>query len=221
MDAHLPERASRWALPRTTTVLGLLVLAEVWLWRAGQGDRALLIGDTPSGLDQLLAAIAGLVLQLCVTWLLLVVLLLVVEGVSGRRWGARVAPRHVRRALAVACGIGVLAGVAGPAIAHDSGRGSPTGAAPLTGLALPDRLATGPATVRAVASAPPRRHVVRPGDCLWAIADARLAGASPARIASYADAIYRTNARVIGDDPDLIHPAQTLRLPTPTQKEYR
>ncbi len=63
-----------------------------------------------------------------------------------------------------------------------------------------------------------RVHVVVPGDTLWDIAAAALAtrdGSRPTahRIARYWPVVYAANREVIGDDPDLIHPGQRLRIP--------
>jgi nucleoid-associated protein YgaU len=56
---------------------------------------------------------------------------------------------------------------------------------------------------------------VRPGDSLWLIA-ARAMGpeASGADIDNAWRAWYFTNQQVIGDDPDLIVPGQSLVVPT-------
>jgi nucleoid-associated protein YgaU len=74
-----------------------------------------------------------------------------------------------------------------------------------------------PATTPAPAPAPSRagtRYVVVAGDCLWAIAERRLAPGADARsIDAGWRAIYATNRVAIGDDPNLIHPGLTLTLP--------
>ena len=54
-------------------------------------------------------------------------------------------------------------------------------------------------------------YVVRPGDSLWSIARAHPAPA--ADVETRWRAIWRHNRDVVGDDPDLIHPGQALRLP--------
>jgi nucleoid-associated protein YgaU len=57
--------------------------------------------------------------------------------------------------------------------------------------------------------------IVRRGDTLWAIAQRFLpAGASEAEIARSCAEWFATNRAVIGDNPDLIVPAQRLRPPT-------
>jgi hypothetical protein len=78
-------------------------------------------------------------------------------------------------------------------------------------FAGPDRTAPPP-----VSATPPAGdlHVVAPGECLWAIAHARL-GPSATNQAVDAGwrAIYAANRAAIGDDPGLIHPGLVLALP--------
>lgn len=55
---------------------------------------------------------------------------------------------------------------------------------------------------------------VNPGDSLWLIEAHRLGpGATPARIARLWPALYAANSAVIGSDPGLLRPGQTLTLP--------
>lgn len=62
--------------------------------------------------------------------------------------------------------------------------------------------------------APEPSVTVRPGDSLWAIAEAHLGpGASEAEIAEAWPRWYAQNRGVIGDDPGLIHPGQVLVTP--------
>lgn len=133
-----------------------------------------------------------------------------VEALHGG-WRARVVPAPVRRALLAACGVAVVAGLAAPAGA--AGRQDPpltaasVVASAIAGLPLPDR-PHGPAH-------PPRPRdvvTVRAGDSLWSIAEEQL-GAGDRW-----PAIYALNRSVVGADPDLIRPAQRLRLPVPTQE---
>ena len=70
----------------------------------------------------------------------------------------------------------------------------------------------------AKAGAPSRErgtHVVRPGECLWTIAERRLGpSASAAQVAAHVDELWRLNAARIGTgNPNLIHAGQTLQLP--------
>jgi nucleoid-associated protein YgaU len=58
--------------------------------------------------------------------------------------------------------------------------------------------------------------VVRTGDSLWSIAAARLGPlASDAQIAASWPRWYARNASMIGPDPDLLTPGQTLAAPDP------
>jgi nucleoid-associated protein YgaU len=57
--------------------------------------------------------------------------------------------------------------------------------------------------------------IVQPGDTLWAIARRSLPdGASDAETAQSCDEWFAANRAVIGNDPDLIVPAQRLHPPT-------
>ena len=55
---------------------------------------------------------------------------------------------------------------------------------------------------------------VRPGDSLWSLSSARLGPfASDVDIALDWPLIYQANRDIIGGDPNLLRPAQVLRLP--------
>jgi nucleoid-associated protein YgaU len=60
-------------------------------------------------------------------------------------------------------------------------------------------------------------HTVERGECLWRIARSALSasGARPsgAEIGALWRAIYDLNRELIGDNPNLIHPGQVLRIP--------
>lgn len=79
--------------------------------------------------------------------------------------------------------------------------------------------ASRPAVGAAAQPAPPppthaEQHVVAPGECLWAIAQARLGpSATNQDIDAGWRAIYAVNRAAIGDDPGLIHPGLVLVLP--------
>lgn len=134
-------------------------------------------------------------------------------------------PRGLQRLLLAACGLAVAGGLAVPAQAAP---GVPPGPAPeghasLSGLPLPERAhapevadgaAARPAARLSTTVAPWPEVVVRPGDSLWAIAAARLPpDASDADITRAWQHLHAVNRAVVGADPDLIHPAQRLRLP--------
>lgn len=62
--------------------------------------------------------------------------------------------------------------------------------------------------------------VVRPGDCLWAITARELRDPTAARVSAHWPGWWRANRRVIGSDPNLIHPGQRLRRPGPTPRRH-
>lgn len=84
-----------------------------------------------------------------------------------------------------------------------------------------------PAPALDPAAAPPRligrepssrTHVVRSGDSLWRIAEQTLANrtdgtVSSSDIARFWPVVYEANRALIGEDPNLIFPGQTLQIP--------
>jgi len=111
------------------------------------------------------------------------------------RWAARITPRALRAV--------VFAGVSG-AVALNPVRAT---AGDLDGLPLPDRPVTSTVGDEGV-------HVVVAGQSLWVIAAANLdVDASTMTIASETSRWYERNRPIIGPDPDLIHPGQTLLTP--------
>lgn len=136
------------------------------------------------------------------------------SGVT-RRIARRLVPRCWRAAVHAAVGAGLLAGPAlGAAAAtavhapadqrphHPRGRALTV----LDGLSLPDR-ANGGLPGRSTV-------VVSRGDCLWALAATALPRtATDASIARHTERWYQANARVIGDDPDLLLPGTRLHPP--------
>ncbi|WP_294565719.1 LysM peptidoglycan-binding domain-containing protein [uncultured Arthrobacter sp.] len=80
----------------------------------------------------------------------------------------------------------------------------------------PGLLARPPSQQGAAPDADSARVVVRRGDSLWSIAAARLGPlASDADIAASWPRWYARNASLIGPDPDLLTPGQTLAAPDP------
>ena len=112
--------------------------------------------------------------------------------------------------MLLACGVAVVAGTSAPALAA-GGDGSEL----LAGLSLPER-AVAPhhrrVEPRPAAAAVTDTYVVRPGDSLSSIA---LAHPGAGSLDDRWRALWRANRDVVGDDPDLIHPGQALRLPGP------
>ncbi|WP_413450975.1 LysM peptidoglycan-binding domain-containing protein [Georgenia phoenicis] len=100
---------------------------------------------------------------------------------------------------------------------------SPAGSAAAVGSARQEAPVAAPVgTARGAPAAPtPSRaaHVVRPGDSLWSIARARLGPeVTDAQVAAEWPRWYATNRAVIGADPHLIHPGQTLQAPEPKEQ---
>jgi hypothetical protein len=80
---------------------------------------------------------------------------------------------------------------------------------PVTSV-VPARPSSAPTRTASVAT----RVVVRPGDSLWSIADAHLAGPrTDSRVAAAWPRWYAANRHLIGADPDHIDPGQILRPP--------
>ncbi|NAZ77023.1 LysM peptidoglycan-binding domain-containing protein [Kineococcus sp. T13] len=60
----------------------------------------------------------------------------------------------------------------------------------------------------------PAEVVVHRGDTLWSLARARCGPeAGPGEVLRQLHLLHQANADVIGEDPDLLHPGQVLRLP--------
>ena len=194
----------------------VLRTALVWTTATGAALGVAAVG-TPEAVRLVRApgpGFADLLVQCCTTIALVATaaLWLTASEVAWSVLRSRPAPGQgwARRLLLAACGVGVLA-AATPATATPSDPPLPPAA--LAGLPLPDRPVDGPARP------PPTVHV-RPGDTLWAIARRTLGpGASAADVTSYWRRIHARNADLIGPDPDLIHPGQTLRLPAPAVEE--
>jgi nucleoid-associated protein YgaU len=197
---HAPvHRCLAVALLGTATAIALIG----WL-----APVALAPADGPDGALVRLCAVVGAV---ATAWLWLVTLVVLVEALGGGRRRVRGVPAPVRRALLAACGVAVVAGLATPAGATTGRQDPPQTAASvvasaIAGLPLPDR-PHGPAH--------PRRHplvTVHDGDSLWSIAEEHL-GAGDRW-----PEIYALNRSAVGADPDLIRPAQRLRLPVTPQE---
>ena len=118
-------------------------------------------------------------------------------------------PGAVRHLVERTLGLGVVAAVATGGLA---GRAAADGAGPRP-----------PAVSVDWPSAPglSSRGVVRvgTGDCLWDIAAHRLAHPTPARIVASWPRWWHANRRVIGADPDVLHPGQRLRPPVAFRSE--
>lgn len=172
---------------------GLTVPATWGVARAASG--------TASVADVLVASCAA-ALAVALAWLWLVATTTVAGLLTGRvRTGGT-----TRRLVLVACGVAVVAGTNAPALASGG-----DGRELLAGLALPERAVAAVHRARRPSGpAAAGTYVVRPGDSLSSIA---LAHPGPGSLDERWRAIWNANREVVGDDPDLIHPGQALRLP--------
>jgi hypothetical protein len=172
--------------------------------------------------EEVVLAAAGLLAWTVWAWGALGLLLTAASAAPGlggaiaRGLSRLVLPASLRTASGLALGVGLV--VTAPAAAA-----APGGAPPAVAVAVADWPTGNP---RPAAPGPPdwptaapaAAHVVAPGDSLWRIAEAALAGTgSPPTDAAVLRAVDRwwsVNAAVIGPDPDLIRPGQAL-LPPP------
>jgi hypothetical protein len=164
--------------------------------------------------DAWLTWLCAVATALCAAWGWLVTSVVVLEALSGpsRRTPAPGVPAWARRLVLAVCGAAVLASAA-PAMADDRPNDR---LSVLEGLPLPDRAEGRSFTELVVQTMAPRQqHLVRPGDSLWSIAEARLGDPT------YWPRVYALNRDLVGPDPDLIRPGQLLRLPELHGKEIR
>ncbi|MCR6031454.1 LysM peptidoglycan-binding domain-containing protein [Nocardioides sp. zg-579] len=202
-----PARCLLVELAATMTVAGLGAVALPSVPGAAPGP-----GTT---FEDLLVGGCAVAVLVTSAWLWLLTTVVVVEALRGRTDRRAGVPRFVRTAVLAACGVALV--VPAPALAAERPH-------PLDGLPMPDRATSTAAWVAAAvdgATRPPARepdaprtHVVRTGDTLWAIAAAGLSPtADPDDVVRRSHRLHQLNRAVIGDDPDLIHPGQRLRLP--------
>jgi hypothetical protein len=189
------------------------------------------------GPDVLVLALAGVLSWVVWAWGALGLALTACSAVPGLVGAASRAllqvllPAGARHSAAVLLGLAV--GVAAPLFPALPAVGTPTPAAAAPAVdpvpdwpAAPDaaRPVTDWPTRSATAAAVPDwpsadgpTHVVVRGDCLWHLAESGLATGSAhptdAEIADAVGAWWRTNADVIGPDPDLLLPGEVLRPP--------
>jgi len=148
-------------------------------------------------------------------------------GTAARCLAEAVAPRALRSAARIACGVAVVgAPLAATGVALADPPTWPASSSSTVRLVDPadlpvlDRSVVGPRpavpqpTYRTVPSRPSRVVVVRSGDTLWSIAARELgAGHDDGDVARAWPAWYRANRDRIGDDPGLIRPGERLRAP--------
>lgn len=173
-----------------------------------------------AGADSAAATVATAALWVVLAWLtagLVAILLAALPGAVGRLatgTARRLLPAVLFRALTAATGIGVLvvplsAGATAAPAAYSNGALAGTLPSPMWPTAP---VAVGPARVR------PAPHskiaTVQPGDSLWTITAAQLrADHSLANVSIACARVYALNRAVVGPDPDLIQPGQSLNIP--------
>lgn len=189
------------------------------------------LADAPATVDDVIGAAAALAIWALLAWVatsLVLSVLATVPDVCGPvvvRCAEVVAPRLLRRLIAVAIGVAVAGGAA-PALAATSRgpAGVPAAVASVpTKSFSPAAITTGPALFAGgdhlpipVLDRPASSGVVvvAPGDCLWSIAARHLGPtATTSDIAREWRRWYDVNRLVIGPDPDLILPGQRLTSP--------
>lgn len=189
-----------WAL----AVVSLLIVGLL-----GPGAAGLIRDATGPSFPDALLGVASLLMLAVAGWSLLTVVLVLVGGSS--RLITALTPGLLRRALLVSA-VGVL--VVAPAHAEQQGASHLQHRHSVSGLPLPDRPGIDEGIHPAVSTVSTAIEV-RHGDTLWAIAARSLpSGAGVEDIASATTAWHDANRDVIGDDPDLIFPAQQLVPPT-------
>lgn len=203
---------------RTTVCRALLLWSAVTATTAGLAALTVpLLAAAPGPVftGLLVRACAALALAAgCGLWVLTTEVALTV--VAGRRPAgpSRGVLGPVRALLLAACGVAALAA---PAAAAGDDQHGPTGTQPLDGLPLPDRAASAPDPPGTRPPDDTDTVRVRPGDCLWTIAEQRLGPrAGVVEVAAYWQRVHALNRDVIGPDPDVIHPGQRLQLPSTT-----
>lgn len=234
---------------RPTAAIVALVVLDVGCWFWCADDRTVLADPSRADLPALITALAALLLQTALTWLLLLTVLVTLEPLAGRDLASYAGcPAGLRTALLACCGVAAVGVLAGPAQATPvtpapvlGGNGShlvhPASHADrrpadqrdfavLDGLPLPDRTAGGIEPITRPASGTADKTVlVRPGDTLWDIAARHLTAPHPngsldsGAVQRTWRALYVENKSQIGPDPDLIQPGTVLRLPPTPQQE--
>ncbi|TCC64124.1 hypothetical protein E0H73_06775 [Kribbella pittospori] len=189
-------------------------------------------------LDSMAVLAVGTVAWVAYGWLVLAMLATVLEqlpGVAGAAASAiagRITSRTARTLLRSALGVAAVTPLTLTTAHADPVEGTarpwtqveprstvqPEAQSPAR-VGVPDRPTAGaPTRYTTVRSGRPVR-VVRPGESLWRIAADELgASATDAEIAGRWPDWYGANRRLIGSDPDLIHPGQVLHTP-PTSQE--
>lgn len=224
---------------RCTAVWVAVSLGLAALVRATARDLLALGSPTTwaAGFDTALVPVCSAALVACAAWFWCVTTVTAVEVLRSPSPTALAGGGAARRVVLLLCGAAVASQIAVPAHAADRADDRSGGVPSLAGLAVPDRAVSGevrrPVGRPAGEARPLARPgfadgtqpatgaaahdvVVRPGDSLWSLAEQALGPeAGVADLVDHWHRTYAANRPVVGDDPDLIHPGQRLRLPSP------
>lgn len=182
------------------------------------------------GPDAAAGATAGALLWLVAAWVAVGLAAGAVSLLPGAlgRWGhavaCRVTPAAVRRIVITAAGTSILMSPVTAGAAPSIGAPAPPGSSsmlPPVGWPIDPALGRTEATAAGAGQAATPNHTVdrvtvRPGDSLWSLAAHRLGSGSPARIQAEWPRWYGANRRLIGNDPNLLRPGTSLRVPRST-----
>ncbi len=190
------------------------------LWAAPELGAVRGYVDDPGSarFDHWIVALCAGLTAVCTAWGWVVTTIVVLGAMRGHRTAGPSpgVPAWARRLVLAACGLAAVGAAMSPAAASSGDDGGGSVVDLLQGLPLPDRAEGTEARTTKLT------HRVSPGDSLWAISEAELAAAGreadAAAVTERWHRLYEHNRGVVGDDPDLIHPGQQLRLP-PLGKE--
>lgn len=197
----------------------LTSLAGLSMWFTAPHARSAADAVTGDDFPRALLGLASLALLVTAAWVILIVGMAQLVGQTAAL--RAVTPQVIQGALFVgaAGAIAIAPANADQGVPPPQVHGTVSVAThSLDGLPFPDR----PQSDRAQPDHPAHNRqrgdrivIVEPGDTLWAIARRALPdGASNADIARSCGQWFAANRAVIGNDPDLILPAQRLRPPT-------
>ena len=207
---------------RVLVLVAMAAMVALALWRLAAASAADLVrqvrADGPLslldlGFEEALMGLCSVALVASGAWTILVTVLLLAdvllhaagfESTGARAIRAvtvRMCPRLAHRIALAGCGVVLTAGLTSPATADDAVRHlEPIDLARLVGSRAGEPS--------------PARVTVTTGESLWSIAKAALPDqAGNAEITAAWQGIHRANAHRIGDDPDLIFPGMTLKIP--------
>ena len=190
-----------------------------------------LTGAPQQDLESLLVTVAAIAITAVALWYLLAALALLRASRSGSRtlrmrvarWGPPILKGIAAAGLASSfiapasadTDFSWGAPLPSPSTIYEPPPAEPTPAAPARDTPPAAPAATTVTTLHDTGQAGlmPRTHTVVAGDCLWSIARAYYAPTDDSEMADLVLDLYLANKGVIGNDPNLIHPGQTITLP--------